>query len=36
MDEAKNWATQVIDKRMEPMIVDTLGGRIHVQRETTT
>ena len=31
MGEAKKRAKHAIVKRMEPMIVDTPGGRIHVQ-----
>lgn len=34
MGEAKRRAKQAIVKRMEPMIVDTPGGRIHVQWDT--
>ncbi len=34
MGEAKRREKQAIIKRMEPMIVDTPGGRIHVQWDT--
>ncbi len=34
MGEAKRCAKQAIVKRVEPMVVDTPGGRIHVQWDT--